>query len=65
MFLNLAAEIKRTGLTQKQFAAEIKMNEILFSKKLNGISDWKLDEIKHILEFFEGRLSFDYLFGEG
>ena len=63
MFLNLAAEIKRTGLTQKQFAAEIKMNEILFSKKLNGSSDWKLDEIKHILEFFENKLSFDYLFG--
>lgn len=64
MFSNLAAEIRRTGLTQKEFAKKVKMNEVLFSRKLNSQSSWNLSEIKRILEFFELKLSFDYLFEE-
>lgn len=64
MFSNLAAEIRRSGLTQKEFAKKVKMNEVLFSRKLNSQSSWNLSEIKRILEFFELKLSFDYLFAE-
>lgn len=64
MFSNLAAEIRRSGLTQKEFAKKVKMNEVLFSRKLNSQSSWNLSEIKRILEFFELKLSFDYLFEE-
>lgn len=62
MYRNLAAEIKRSGLSQKEFAEQVKINEITFSKKLNGKTDFQLCEIKRILEFFKLKLSFDYLF---
>lgn len=62
MFKNLAAEIKRCGLTQKQFAHRVKISEMVFSRKINGESDFKYSEIKRILEFFDLKLSFDYLF---
>ena len=64
MYSNLAAEIKRSGLTQKEFSKEVKINEIVFSRKLNGESDFKLSEVKRILEYFNLKLSFDYLFEE-
>lgn len=63
-FLNLIAEISRTGLTQKEFAKRVKMNEVVLSRKLNSQVLFKLNEIKRILEFFELKLSFDYLFEE-
>lgn len=64
MFFNLAAEIKRRGLTQKEFALQVGINEVLFSKKINSKTLWNLDEIKRILQFFANELSFDYLFFE-
>jgi len=64
MFFNLAAEIKRRGLTQKEFALKVGINEVLFSKKINSKTLWNLDEIKRILQFFANELSFDYLFFE-
>lgn len=63
-FLNLIAEISRTGLTQKEFAKRVKMNEVVLSRKLNSQVLFKLNEIKRILEFFELKLAFDYLFEE-
>ena len=63
-FLNLIAEISRTGLTQKEFAKRVKMNEVVLSRKLNSQVLFKLNESKRILEFFELKLSFDYLFEE-
>lgn len=62
MFLNLVTEIKRTGLSQKEFAQKVKINDIVFSRKINSLSEWKYSEIKRILEFFNLKLSFDYLF---
>ena len=64
MFNNLAAEIKRSGLTQKQFAEKVRINPITFSSKINGKTEFQLVEIKRILEFFNLKLSFDYLFAE-
>ncbi|MBQ3047503.1 MAG: helix-turn-helix transcriptional regulator [Clostridia bacterium] len=62
MFLNLATEIKKAGLSQKEFSKKVKINTVVFSRKLNGDSDWKLSEIRRILEFWNLKLSFDYLF---
>lgn len=62
MFLNLATEIKKAGLSQKEFSQRVKINAVVFSRKLNGDSDWKLSEIRRILEFWNLKLSFDYLF---
>lgn len=62
MYLNLAAEIKRTGLSQKDFAIRVKITPIVFSRKINGETEFKLSEIKRILEFWGLKLSFDYLF---
>ena len=62
MFLNLATEIKKAGLSQKEFSKIVKINTVVFSRKLNGDSDWKLSEIRRILEFWNLKLSFDYLF---
>lgn len=62
MYLNLAAEIKRTGLSQKDFAIRVKISPIIFSRKINGETEFKLSEIKRILEFWGLKLSFDYLF---
>lgn len=62
MYLNLAAEIKRTGLSQKDFAIRVKISPIVFSRKINGEAEFKLSEIKRILEFWGLKLSFDYLF---
>ena len=64
MFTNLAAEIKRCGLTQKQFARMVKINEVVFSRKINSEAEFKYSEIKRILEFFKLKLAFDYLFEE-
>lgn len=64
MFTNLSAEIKRCGLTQKQFARMVKINEVVFSRKINSEVEFKYSEIKRILEFFKLKLSFDYLFAE-
>ena len=64
MFTNLAAEIKRCGLTQKQFARMVKINEVVFSRKINSEVEFKYSEIKRILEFFKLKLAFDYLFEE-
>lgn len=62
MFLNLATEIKRAGLSQKDFAIKVKINPVVFSRKINGESDFKLSEIKRILEFWDLKISFDRLF---
>lgn len=62
MYLNLVTEIKKLGLSQKDFSKKVKINAIVFSRKINGESEFKLSEIKRILEFWDLKLSFDYLF---
>lgn len=67
MFLNLIAEIKRLGFTQKAFAVEVDINEITFSKKLNSRSQFNYKEIIRIMDFFRAKNchhTFDYLFEE-
>ena len=62
MFHNLSAEIKRTGLKNKEFAEQVQMNPITFSKKLHGKVDFTLSEIKRIVEFFRCEYTAEYLF---
>ena len=64
MFNNLIAEIKRIGLTQKEFAKRVKINEVVLSRKLNSETEFKYSEIVRILEFFKLKLALDYLFEE-
>lgn len=60
MFLNLLFEIKKAGLTQKKFAQIVGISGIY--RKMHSITDWKYLEIKKIVEFFNLKLSADYLF---
>jgi len=64
MFPNLAAEIKRRGLTQKEFARKVQINENSFSRKINSKAVFNYKEITRIIGFFNPRLSLDYLFYE-
>ena len=64
MFPNLSAEIKRRGLSQKEFAKAVKISEQLFSRKINSKAIFNYAEIKRIIEFFTPRMSLDYLFEE-
>ena len=64
MFYNLSAEIKRLGLSQKEFAKEVKISESLFSKKMHSKAIFNYEEIKRIFEYFNSKLSLDYLFEE-
>lgn len=65
MFNNLSAEIKRIGLTNKEFAKKINMNSVTFSKKINGHTDFTLNEVKKILEEFKCQFTAEYLFEIG
>mgnify|MGYP003309797239 CR=1 FL=1 len=64
MFNNLAAEIRRTGKTNKEFAEKVQINPVTFSKKLNGKVDFTLSEVKKITEFFNCSFTIEYLFEE-
>lgn len=62
MFHNLSAEIRRTGLTNKEFAERVQINAVTFSKKLNGHVDFNLSEIKRIVDYFKHQFTAEYLF---
>lgn len=64
MFNNLAAEIKRIGITNKDFAEKVKINPVTFSRKLNGKVDFTLSEMKKIAEVFNCEFTLEYLFEE-
>lgn len=64
MFNNLAAEIKRIGITNKDFAEKVKINPVTFSRKLNGKVDFTLSEMKKIAEVFNLEFTLEYLFEE-
>ena len=63
MFNNLAAEIKRIGITNKDFAEKVKINPVTFSRKLNGKVDFTLSEMKKIAEV-NLEFTLEYLFEE-
>ena len=64
MFNNLAAEIKRIGITNKDFAEKVKINPITFSRKLTGKVDFTLKEVIRIIEYFNCEFTLEYLFEE-
>jgi len=62
MFHNLSAEIKRTGLTNKEFAEKIGIHPGTFSRKLHGKVDFTLSEIKIVVDYFKHQFTAEYLF---
>lgn len=64
MFNNLAAEIARKGVKNKDFAEKIGIHPVIFSKKINGKVDFTLQEVIRIIEYFNCEFTFEYLFEE-
>lgn len=66
MFRNLMAEIARAGFTYKAMAEEVNIGEVVFNRKINGKSDWKVTEMVAIQDILNKKLgtsyTLDYLF---
>ena len=64
MYMNLKAEMARSGITSEQLARKIGINPATMSAKLNVAGRMRLDEAQCLRdEFFPG-MTMDYLFGE-
>ena len=61
MFPNLNAELARSNINVKEFAQIIESSEKTARNKLNGITDFTLQEIKAVSNHFPG-MSIEYLF---
>ena len=64
MYCNLMNEISKRDLTVKDFAKFINMSYQVFSLKLQGKKNFFYKVIIKIVEFFNCKLSADYLFEE-
>lgn len=62
MFRNLQAEIVRKGMNNVEFASAVEMNYRTFSKKMQGKTEFCLDEMKAIQKVIGNDCSLDYLF---
>lgn len=64
MYYNLINEISKRDLTIKDFANFINISPRTFSQKLQGKKNFFYKDIIKIVEFFNCKLSSDYLFKE-
>lgn len=62
MFNNLKAEMVRIGLTQRELAKALLIDEKTLSQKINGRSKFDVDEMWLIKNEFFPNLQLDYLF---
>lgn len=62
MFENVRAEMARNGYTNKDVALALGISEWAFGQKLNGYSQFKLDEMAKIRQLLKNNLSIEYLF---
>lgn len=66
MYKNLIAEIARAGFTNKALAEKINIGQVAFGKKVNGVVDWKINEMVATQEILNEKngtsYSLDYLF---
>lgn len=63
MFKNLLAEMARAGANKKEMADVISSAEWTFNRKLNGISQFTLEEMFKIQNFLgQENNTLDYLF---
>lgn len=65
MFENLLAEMTRKRVTKKEMASILKMSEWTFLRKLNGESQFTLNDMLATKEFFNNEHTIEYLFFEG
>jgi len=59
-FSIMRGKIAQMGLTYAEVAKELGIHESTFANKINGIYDWKLEEIVKLLTLFN--MSFNDLF---
>ena len=62
MYPNLSAELTRRNLTQNDLAKLLNIDLSTVNYKMNGKSDWKLNECKKIISNMFPEQSIDYLF---
>lgn len=60
LYPNLKFEMARNGDTQLSLAEKMGLNSAIISRRLNGESNFKLPEIKKILNLYN--VTFEYLF---
>ena len=61
MYENLKAELAIRNLTYEQGAAIIRVIPATFTKRLQGIADWRLQELWRLADYLN--CSIDYLIG--
>ena len=54
-FYNLRLEMANIGLSPRGLAKHLKITDQTIYKKLGGISEFKLNEIEAVMQFFNGR----------
>lgn len=62
MFQNLQAEMARRDLTGRDLAKMLGVTEVTLYNKMNGMREWKLNEMEQIKGIMETEEPFDYLF---
>lgn len=62
MFQNLAAELKRKGITYKAVASLLHCTEKTFQNKMSGVSEFTLSEVLLINENLLPEFELRYLF---
>ncbi len=62
MFPNLLAEMARKGIFIKDLSECVGIDRSTMSLKMNGIREFKLNEMKVIKDTFFPDLTYDYLF---
>ncbi len=63
VYSNLAAEMARKRITQKDLAKILGVNNVGIHSRLYGEVEWKLSEICKVMNLFN--LGFEYLFERG
>lgn len=62
MFNNLQAEMARRNITGRYLSKKLNVTEVTLYNKMNGISEWKLNEMEQIKALMRIDAPFDYLF---
>lgn len=62
MFQNLQAEMARRNLTGRDLAKLLGITEVTLYNKMNGMREWKLNEMEQIKGIMRTDAPYDYLF---
>lgn len=53
----ITLHLRRSGMTQAEFAARIPLSEVQFSRKRKGLADWKMTELVKVCEVLDKRFA--------